>query len=265
MIASEGSVVELALRKHVERAVRPVLASPSRKLRMREELLAHLTETYREELERRGNAAAALAAACERFGSPAELTAELDGSVGRIERWAIAIDDWLLAALRSALQFHAGERLWRGALRILAWLAVFNAMVFLVVPAVSTLFHGRPDDPTTLPLLPKLFALIVAWQWLAVLAAQLTERSLERHRGWQGWLGIVWQSIGWSLVLLICAVAFWWSITSELIAAPALRSLALSLFGIVPPLFLCTAWLVRQDQQRRKRLDAWTLLPLDES
>ena len=55
----------------VERAVRPVLAGPARKLRMREELLAHLTGIYEEELARAGDEAAARAEAVRRFGDPA--------------------------------------------------------------------------------------------------------------------------------------------------------------------------------------------------
>ena len=39
---------------HVERAVRPVRANPARKFKMRQELLAHLTGIYDEELARSG-------------------------------------------------------------------------------------------------------------------------------------------------------------------------------------------------------------------
>jgi hypothetical protein len=70
----------------VERAVRPVRAFACRKLRMREELLAHLTAVLDEERSRRGDERAALAAALQRFGDPAGLTRELEASVPALER-----------------------------------------------------------------------------------------------------------------------------------------------------------------------------------
>ena len=44
--------INLALMKQVERAVRPIPAGRKRKLQMHEELLAHLTAIYQEELQR---------------------------------------------------------------------------------------------------------------------------------------------------------------------------------------------------------------------
>jgi hypothetical protein len=82
MNSTISPAAEIALRKHVERAARPVHATEQRKLRMREELLAHLTQVFGEEQTRLNDETAALAATYERFGNSAELTAELNGSVG---------------------------------------------------------------------------------------------------------------------------------------------------------------------------------------
>ena len=71
---------------HVERAVRPVRAGPARKLKMRQELLAHLSGIYDEELAHHGDPAAARAEALRRFGDPAALTGELQDSVPSAER-----------------------------------------------------------------------------------------------------------------------------------------------------------------------------------
>ena len=78
----------IELRRHVERIVRPIRASGIRKMRMREELLGHLTPHLR-----RGVGGAAkrrkrggLAAAAGRFGDPATLRAELQATVPWIER-----------------------------------------------------------------------------------------------------------------------------------------------------------------------------------
>jgi ATP-dependent Clp protease ATP-binding subunit ClpC len=72
---------------HVERAVRAVHASPARKRRMRQELLAHLTGLLEEEKARGGDEHQALAEALRRFGDPADLSRDLQASVPRLERW----------------------------------------------------------------------------------------------------------------------------------------------------------------------------------
>jgi hypothetical protein len=65
----------------VERAVRPVRASMCHKLKMREELLAHVSAVFEEEAARLDNEQAALERTAQRFGNPAELTGQLQVSV----------------------------------------------------------------------------------------------------------------------------------------------------------------------------------------
>ncbi len=64
----------------VERAVRPVRASISRKGKMREELLAHVIGVFEEEAARLGDGQAALERTAVRFGDPAEVTSQLQKS-----------------------------------------------------------------------------------------------------------------------------------------------------------------------------------------
>jgi hypothetical protein len=72
---------------HVERIVRPVNAAERRKLRMRQELLAHLQATADEERGRSpGDERAAIERAKLRLGEPAELTRMLRQSVPVLER-----------------------------------------------------------------------------------------------------------------------------------------------------------------------------------
>lgn len=78
----------IALRKNVERVVRPIRASTSRKNQMRDELLAHLEGLFAEEKAQRGDDIDAARSALERFGEPGQLTAELQATVPRWERWA---------------------------------------------------------------------------------------------------------------------------------------------------------------------------------
>jgi hypothetical protein len=65
----------------VERAVRPVRASVSRKQKMREEILAHVSSVFEEEAARLGDDRAALERTARRFGNPADVTSQLQESV----------------------------------------------------------------------------------------------------------------------------------------------------------------------------------------
>jgi hypothetical protein len=74
----------------VERAVRPVRASTSRKRKMREELLAHVTAVFEEE-SKLGDESAALERTAQRFGTPVELTHQLQAALptGDTAAWFI--------------------------------------------------------------------------------------------------------------------------------------------------------------------------------
>jgi hypothetical protein len=95
----------------VERAVRPVRASASRKRRIREELLAHVSGVFEEESANVSDDRVALERTALRFGNPAEVTDQVQESVP-------ASDD-----IVRLLQGHPGESMLRGALRF-AWVEV---------------------------------------------------------------------------------------------------------------------------------------------
>lgn len=84
----------LWLAKLVERIVRPVRAGTARKRPMRDELLAHLTEIYDEELARLGDPSAAMQAAAHRFGDPIELTAELQATIPTLDLVNVILERW---------------------------------------------------------------------------------------------------------------------------------------------------------------------------
>jgi hypothetical protein len=116
----------------VERTVRPVRASTSHKQKMREELLAHVTSVFEEEVARLANEQAALERTAQRFGNPAELTGQLQESVptlDSIERFA----DW--AAFRPC------ESTLRRAVR---YMLIFEvaALLLLSYAAVLLLLGG---------------------------------------------------------------------------------------------------------------------------
>ncbi len=98
------------LKIYVERAVRPVVAENSTKIKMREELFAHVQDVYEQELKRLGDQQAAVARTVERMGEPAELTAELQSSISRLERFEAHYNAWFAR--------RAGETRLRHALRL---------------------------------------------------------------------------------------------------------------------------------------------------
>jgi hypothetical protein len=76
---TESNLVQLKI--IVERAVRPVRASITCKRKMREELLAHVSGAFEEELARLQDEHAALERTRVRFGDPTEMVNELQDSV----------------------------------------------------------------------------------------------------------------------------------------------------------------------------------------
>lgn len=121
---------------HVERVVRPVRAGGRRKLRMREELLAHLTAVYDEERARLGDDALALHQAVRRFGNPAELTRELQATVPAVERvlnapvigagWERRLGHWFLQRPNESVVRHAA--------RLAATVAGFVLIMVSLIP-----------------------------------------------------------------------------------------------------------------------------------
>lgn len=105
-IREEVLKIRVLQMKIVERAVRPVLATTARKLKMREELLAHLTEIYEQERIGGGDPLFATQAASRRFGDPQELARDLQSTVPWVERYEAMLTKWFgWRAPESALRY----------------------------------------------------------------------------------------------------------------------------------------------------------------
>lgn len=131
----------IELKRHVERAVRPIRASLRRKDRMREELFAHIQDIYAEELARGRSEEAAIARAIERFGDAGELSQSLQATVSNVERILCSP----VPFLPCERDFHQrpGESLLRYAVRCTTPLAVFLGVVIVVCVLVGGL--RRPE------------------------------------------------------------------------------------------------------------------------
>lgn len=120
--------------KIVERIVRPVRTTVTRKRKMREEFLDHFDGLFEEELARLNDRPAAMQEATKRFGDARKLSAELDSSVSLANRLSYYVERWTTwRAPESVLRFQA-----RGALVLFA---VFAALL-LPFQAVEAIQHG---------------------------------------------------------------------------------------------------------------------------
>jgi hypothetical protein len=252
--------VQTALRKHVERAVRPVHALEQRKLRMREELLAHLAAIYVEEQSRLGDETAALAASRERFGDPAELTAELNRSVGAGQRFAWTVECWE-RRLDKFFGKQKNESLRRFAARSLLTTTAYTIGVMVVVCGIVWTVGGRPDAGTIF-MLPRLFPLMIVCTWTALIAAACINNSTAT--GKRRWALLLIQSGAWSLVLTAMMAWFWWSISIRTFTLFELARLAAEIWAVVFGLFAVIALVVDYCRPIRQRREAWTLLEIDE-
>jgi len=129
---NESALTQLKIT--VERAVRPVRASTSRKRKMREELLAHVSGVFEEELARLGDERAALERTTQRFGDPSEVT-------GQLQELVPAFD-----AITRFWEGRPDESTLRSGLRI-AW--VFQVFVLFVCAAsllAATLLSAWSGD-----------------------------------------------------------------------------------------------------------------------
>lgn len=127
------------MRIHVERIVRPIAARESRKDRMREELLAHLTAAFVELRADTSDDVLALIRAKERLGASSEITVALRGAVPRFERVLFASQSGPTRIERWAKR-KSGEAIWRFALRNVALCA--GAMIGSVLVAVLLALGG---------------------------------------------------------------------------------------------------------------------------
>jgi ATP-dependent Clp protease ATP-binding subunit ClpC len=141
-LRSEALRTRIELMKIVERTVRPVPSSTPHKRKMREELLAHLSTIYEQELVRRGEPAAALDAAAERFGAPSELAREFELALPLHERLSYFTERFVA--------YRAPESAARYSLRMAWHTFLLLAVVLSIVTGGVALRYGWIDDVKTL-------------------------------------------------------------------------------------------------------------------
>jgi ATP-dependent Clp protease ATP-binding subunit ClpC len=141
-VRAEALKTRLNLMKVVERAVRPVKASIMQKRKMREELFAHLTASYDQELTRLHDPSTALAEATRRFGESRELAEELQAALPRSERISYFMEQWVA--------YRAPESAARYSLRLAGYVFVLLAVILGLVTGGVFLRYGWIADVQTL-------------------------------------------------------------------------------------------------------------------
>jgi hypothetical protein len=239
------------LKTIVERAVRPVRASSSRKRKMREELLAHVVSVFEEEA-RLGDEQAALARTQERFGQPAELAGQLQASVPRIDGVnRLAEDLFGSVSGEPALRVAAG----------LAALAGASGIVLLGIAIPIQVLRGQGDEWLTVTRVPSLLAPL--WAAFMVFCGTLLTLAMR-----QALLGPAGRS--WPRALLVAAAA--WLIVPVTTFAFCLAVMAdiqrslwdvvpLLLQGVLAPVVLVGAVYLVGPQRRHDR--EWESLQID--
>jgi ClpA/ClpB-like protein len=225
--------------KLVERTVRPVRASATRKRKMREELLAHLTGIYEEELNRSDSPTVALQAAARRFGDPASLTSELNSALPFAERVSHFID--------RSVGWRPPESAARYMLRVSTGITAFVAIflfcclipvgVFLSYGWSAVLILGRPLVGGLPFMFVDVWVLGVLYYKLrdTMCGAPWTRKSLPRAMGWAALS---------ALVAFGTAIAF--NAVAQLDTNSASRAFYVSLVAaavtaIVFPIVACTS------------------------
>ena len=207
----------------VERAVRPVRASMCHKLKMREELLAHVSAVFEEEAARLDNDQAALERTAQRFGNPAELTGQLQASV--------PTSDFLQRFFEGMALRRPDESTLRSAVRF-AVVTLFAFAVFLLPPSLSL--------QRWVIKWPLIMALAITVPYFA-LASERMRQALDlngaKGRSWQ-WAAVVAAASSFLIpgvlfgVLLYCSGDVRSSLIDALTLLPA--SVLTAVFFVVP-------------------------------
>jgi hypothetical protein len=239
----------------VERAVRPVRASGRRKNRMRDELFAHANEIYEQEMARLGDAQAAIQTTALRFGESADLTRDLQASVGFQERIAFRMEYYF--------GWRAGESAARYTFRLSALLLLLNLICVVLTVACIVLINGPIDN---LPLaLRATVAMIVITGLDVFLLGLLYFKTRDAMLGppWatKSWLraaryGLLFAISVYASGLMSVATIVWDTPFAFELINPSLVVVAL----LLPLLFGAAAWVQGPEEIRRAE---WARLEIE--
>jgi hypothetical protein len=211
---------------------------------MREELLAHVTSVFEDEVARLANEQAALERTARRFGNPAELTGQLQESVptlDSIERFA----DWV--------SFRPRESTLRSAVR---YTIIVEVVALLFLFAVLLILGGRLGElPTDALWYTGAVLLISGYLGFTVCILESSIRRLLCDQERSSWLRFALVLVGLTIVevtLLLLAHGF----------GPPTKVIKVSFFTVGTPVGL--AWALAHRFTSRKRYEEdWASVPIE--
>jgi hypothetical protein len=249
--------IKLELMKHVERAVRPVMAAGATKMRMRRELLAHLSTAYEEEVALDDNGPQAMERSVRRLGTPAELTDRLQQSIGRAEVRQ--------ARFEARMQRRPGESLVHYALRLAGIWTAFVIVMLLITLGLCFVVGlvvpwETPVDGEKLVRVGYASGILLVVYAVAAILFVFTADLLQRLTGGKLWL----LGLGW-----FAASALFVTVTMTIVfgAIAGAAGTVLGDFGVMfgPGLLLpaCIAVGMIAMEITRRRDALWTELSID--
>lgn len=171
------SANEIELRRIVERIVRPVEAAEFRKLRMREELLAHVHSIFQQQREMNVDEQTAIAVAERRLGNPTELTDSLQATIPRYDRL------WMF------FQGKTQPTVWVAGLRFALIVNLAYFAILVPVAGVSLACGAAPGSDLLLligsPLTFSFLLCMPAWSLsVALFMRMMDQMRMEQAREW---------------------------------------------------------------------------------
>jgi len=235
----------------VERAVRPVRASADRKRRMREELLAHLSAIFEEEVEKVGHEQGALDRARQRFGDPSELTGQLQETVPRWDRVSTFFEGFDLQPGESLLHL-AGKY-------VLTMLAGYA--ILMPGGVLSLLIRGRQYEiPVALwSVLVVFVASTLLYVPLLIMPYKIG-RVLYGNDAERSWRKAAWYGLASLAFLPAMAFGTYWAGTFDLAASLIHLRFACLFAPAAPVVFFAMARLVFDDMHYKEE---WASLEID--
>jgi hypothetical protein len=198
----------------IERIVRPVRARTPRKRKMREELLAHLSVIYDQELAKLHTPAAALEAASRRLGDPTELSSELEAALPYYERIGNFIERWFA--------WRAPESIARYAWRQAVLTFYILALVFpLLAAAVILRYSWIPDTKTLVRVLASILIISPPAQFVLCIASLKMRNALWGVFGSRrSMFRVLLYGVLIAFTVMVSFLGFAWVIEAKVLESP---------------------------------------------
>jgi hypothetical protein len=247
---SESTLTQLKI--IVERVARPVRATTTRKRRMREELLSHVTAVFEEEAKLHEESVA-IARTAARLGDVGELTRQLQA--------AVPSSDALAYAVESFVGIITQEPVLRRACRYAVMVGMFGTCYLAVFILAFGLVTGSWSEWVTVARLPSILAPV--WMTVLIFAATFLEHGMRQAlfgSGGRSWPQVI--VIGLLTWLLVPGCVLAWSIAlgGEFLAS--LRDTRpLFLTSVLAPIALVV--IVSAMISEIRYINEWANLPID--